>query len=205
MSRFLKNRKIWLLAAGLVLIAVLLFMKLWILASIVLVGELFFFLSVFVLRETQKPMSELYYNRRVRQIDTLIIGDWCSRRQLARHFDLSRSLIVRAPGRSEKASLLLLEHLASRLDGKNVCIVQPVSDKWEIGPFDVPYISKLTKLELGLSVSSRKMLLFLFFHPCELAKVLLSPLCSLRVSEPLTKEIQNYCVRKGFRLTCLKS
>lgn len=205
MSRFLKNRKLWLLAAGLILIAVLLFVKLWILAAIVLVGELLFLLSVIVVRDTQKPISELHHNRRVRQIDTLIIGDWCSRRQLARHFDLSRSLIVRAPGRSEKASLLLLEHLASRLDGKNVCIVQPVSDKGEIGPFDVPYMSQLTKLELGLSVSSRRMLLFLFFHPCELAKVLLSPLCSLRVSEPLTKEIQNYCVRKGFRLTCLKS
>lgn len=204
MSRLLRNRKLWMLAVGLALTAVLLLMKLWLLAVIVAVGELLFSLLVYVVRETQKPMGELHNNRKIRKVDSLIIGDWCSRRQLSRYFDLSHSLIVRAPGRSEKASLLLLEHLASRLDGKNVYIVQPRKDNGEVGPYDLPYMSQLSKLELGLSVSSRNMFSWLLCHPSELIKVFFSPLMTLRESESTNRDLVEYCKRKGFCLTCLK-
>lgn len=204
MSRLLGNRKLWVLAAGLVLTAVLLVMKLWLVATVVAVGELMLLITFFVVRETQKPMSELYNYRKIRNVDTLIIGDWCSRRQLSKHLDLSRALIVRAPGRSEKASLLLLMHLASRLDGKNVCIVQASNDSGEIGPFDVPYLSQLTKLEMGLVNSSRKMLIYFFIHPKDLAKVLISPFMALQKQKPNDKDLVEYCHRKGFCLTCLK-
>lgn len=204
MSRLLRNRKLWMLVAGLLLTAVLLVMKLWVVAIVVAIGELMLFITVFVVRETQKPIYDLHNNRKIRIIDTLIIGDWCSRRQLSKQFDLSRALIVRAPGRSEKASLLLLMHLASRLDGRNVCIVQANNDSGEIGPFDVPYLSQLTKLEMGLVNSSRKMLTYLFFHPKELAKVLVSPFYGFTGVKPNDKDLVEYCQRKGFILTCLK-
>ena len=205
MSRFLKNRKLWMLVAGLALTAVLLIMKIWVLAAIVAVVEIYSLISILVVRETQKPMSELHANRNIRQVDTLIIGDWCSRKQLAQHFDLSRSLVVRAPGRSEKASLLLLEHLSSRLDGNNVCIVQPRKDNGEIGPYDVPYLSQLTKLEMGLTLSPRKMMIYLFVHITELAKVIGAPFMKLDKSKPSDSDLVAYCQRKGFRLVCLKN
>ena len=192
------------LVGGQSLIAAFLVMKLWVVAIVVAVGELMLLITFFVVRETQKPTSELHNNRKIRIIDTLIIGDWCSRRQLSKHFDISHALIVRAPGRSEKASLLLLMHLASRLDGKNVCIVQTSNDGGEIGPFDVPYLSQLTKLEMGLVISSLKMHIYLIFHPKELAKVLVSPFMVLKKQEPRNKDIVEYCRRKGFCLTCLK-
>ena len=204
MSRLLRNRKLWMLAAGFALIVVLLILKLWVAAIVVAVGELMLLVTLLVVRETQKPTSELHNNRKIRIVDTLIIGDWCSRRQLSKHFDLSHALIVRAPGRSEKASLLLLEHLASRLDGKNVCIVQSSNDNGEIGPFDVPYLSQLTKLEMGLVISSRKMLTYLFIHPKEFLKVLTSPFGALQEQKPKGKDLVEYCQRKGFCLTCLK-
>lgn len=204
MSRILKSRGLRLLAAGLILIVVLLCMKLWIVSSLAAVVECYVLLILLLDRETRKPQSDLNSNRKVRTIDTLIIGDWCSKRQLAQHFDLTSSLVVIAPGRSEKASLLLLEHLASRLDGKNVCIVLPKNDCNDINVYDVPYLSELTKLEIGLTTSRKDRWLYLLLHPSEMVKVLISPFRRLRNCTPNNEALVNYCDRKGFRLTCLK-
>ena len=203
MSRFLKSRKIWILAIGIVLVAVLIMCNCWVSAIALLLAEALLLLAFWVEREALLPRQDLQSNRRIKRIDTLVIGDWCSRKVLSQRFDLKHALVVRAPGRSEKASLLLLEHLASRLDGKNVCIVAPRSDKGKIGEYDIPFLSQVTRLELGLREEPLKRLTYLLRHPSVLLRTLLSPFEGLKETAPKNEALLQYCERKGYNLCYL--
>ena len=204
MSRFLKNRKIWLLTSGIAVMVIFLMMRWWLFSAIVVIGVMLFLMVIWVDRETQMPMGDLLSNRKIRKIDTLIIGDWCSRRLLAQRFDLSCSLVLLAPERSERASFLILEHLASRLDGKNVCIIKPHRDHDLIGVYDIPYLSQLTKMELGLTNTPHKRLSFLLENPFALFRFLYSPFVNLHEAQIQNEDLMKYCERKGYVLTYLQ-
>ena len=203
MSGFLKSRMIWLLMAFLLTIAIF-----FVLRCYVVVLTLFFWggvlASIYLIdKKTRLPLRELSSKRDIKPIDTLIIGDYCSRKVLSSLYNLDKSLIVMAPERSAKASLLILQHIASRLNGKNVCIIAPHNQTDVITPLDASYFSQITKLEIGIESGRIKRYSYLLLHPLMLIRVLL-PFSKPKLAAPFGKDLQDYCLRKGYNLTCLQ-
>ncbi len=204
MSGFLKNRKMWLAMAYILTIAVLIVFRFYLVVLVfVLCGCVL--VSMYIIDEKVRlPLRELTSKRNIKTIETLIIGDYCSRKVLSSLYDLDKSLIVMAPGRSVKASLLILQHLASRLDGKNVCIVAPKYTTETITPLDAPFFSELTKFDLGVSNSIKQRFIYLMKHPLILLTALTTAIKNPSLVQPFNSDILTYCNRKGFNLTCLQ-
>lgn len=200
----MKRKKYWLLMLGLTLIIVLFAIKAFVLGALVVLGGLYLMYSYRVAKKAEKPRSELSSTREIKLINTLIIGDYCPERELAKYCDMSKALKIIAPGRTEAASLLILQHVASRLDGKEVCIIAPHKRQKTISPYDIPYLSQITKLEMGLADNSVQRITYLLLHPLLMLSIISSIFCRPLVSDKASKELIDYCQRKEYHLTFLQ-
>lgn len=203
MSGILSNRKLWLiiLCVG-IIIAV--FMHLYLVSSILLIFLLLYIYNYYVIRHSMKALADLTPQRPIRYVETLVIGDLCTTSTLASKYDLNKTLIITAPGRSIEASFQILRHVASRLDGNNVCIVLPNRGNTNIGALDIPFLSSLTLLEMGIKDQTKERKFFLFCHPFTTIRSLLGLLFHPKQVNCGFLELDNYCQHKGYQLTIIK-
>lgn len=172
-------------------------MTILILVSIMFMG---FILNKIAIKKYYKPLTRLSPSRPVETIDTLIIGDYCTKNQMKSFCNLEHALMVVAPRRSLFSSFLILKHLTSRLQiGANIIIIDRGSIK-ETTYYDYPYLSQIEKLK----ISHPRRWLYCFFLYRLLYDIgrgnCLKGLCATPC--PNT-EIQELCTRKGFTLIYL--
>lgn len=191
------------MAASVALISLLVYLQQLAPTIVLLILMLYYVENYLLVRHSMLPLCELTSTRPIKQVDTLIIGDICSKRYLKRRYDLSHTLLITAPGRSFYASKLILEHVASRLDGKQVCIITKKNNKKKVQELDFPYLSQLTKMELGVNSNHIKKELYFFIYPIELIQYFLGLM--LKPKERVCEDAQlaSYCERKGFKITVL--
>lgn len=204
MSRFLIRRFILFELALFLVLGGVTFLHFYSLSIIIVLLMILLYMDYYVIEGVTTPLKDLTPNRQIKTIDTLIIGDSCSLGYLKKYFDLERSLVLLAPGRSVEASYWILQHVYSRLDGVNVCIIASRRDKEGFSPYDMLYFSRITKLELGLKEKGRELYYYLFLHPMTLLEYLCSPLCHPKEKPSTNKELNDYCDRKGLQLTYLQ-
>ena len=204
MSRFLRMRKFWVFVFS-IITAIALIMVHWYLASVfVFIFTILFGANELVLSQCMRPLRDLSPKRPIRRIDTLIIGEFCSRKALSSRFDLSKSLFFPSPSRSVESSYLVLQHVSSRLDGKQVCIVCSNSNKEASEVLDVPYLSLLTKLERNIKDNPFERRFFLFYHPTAFLKYVIGLFSTPKDSICQNPELVEFCHRKGFQLIFLQ-
>ena len=204
MSRFLKNRKLWFLAfLSIALIAFLYLQCYFTSCAMIIVGALCV-ANILLVRKWLKPLDDICPQRPIREVKTLIIGDICSTSYLSTRFDLSKSLIITAPDRSTFSSYMILKHVASRLEGNQVCIIAPKKESSRLSVLDIPYFSLITRLENNLKDNSRERELYILYHPCSLLKWLLGVFSRPPQTNSINKELIEYCKRKHFQLTFLQ-
>lgn len=201
MPWFLRSKFLWL---AVVLIASVI-AQLYFVSVIIALILLYWRINYILVRDALKPLPDLSAERKIRRIENLIIGDRVSMRFLKKRFDISSSLIITAPGRSQKSSLLILQHVASRLDGKHVCIIIPSKNVEYISELDMPYLSRITKLELKVSENLRKRKFYYFYHPILLLRFILGFFVKPKQVDSEDEELIRFCERKGWSLTILNN
>lgn len=203
MSGILKNRKYWVLAFMSFLIIAFIVLHWYIAAILVSLIAALFIADILLVRNWMKPLHELYPQRPLWDINTLVIGETCSSRSLSSRFDLQHTLIITAPIRSVEASLLILKHVSSRLDGNQICIIAPSKELNNISVLDIPFLSLLTKLEMNLKDNRRERQFYIFYHPLIFIKFLCSLFSMPKEMACDNVEVIDYCKRKGFNLIFL--
>lgn len=175
----------------------------WILvvAIVILAG---FVANKYIIREIWKPVGRLRANRKVENIDTLVVGDVCSRNSLNVFCGLQHALCIMAPGRSLNSSALILKHLTSRLvSGGHVVIVDGGGNS-DTTAFDCPYLSQIAKMRLNYVSKGRYIKYPIIFCLWQCIMFLIGRPVGRVLEKPCpNKEIVELCNRKGFRLTYL--
>lgn len=203
MSRFLR-RKIRRIVAGVIVLLgflALILLQFYIVIILILV---LYYLNKKVVDYIWRPTKRLGAGRDVEFVDTLVVGDICSRKILSKFCDLSHSMIVTAPDRPLYTSSLILSHLESVLcKAGNVVIVASQNPiKKQISSFDIPFINRITAKELSVKRNSVLNSYPLLLHPIRCIK-LLGGGRYRRLEECPEEGIISLCRRKGFNLIYL--
>ena len=159
-----------------------------------------------ICRKMYGALQNVHPNRPVQKTDTLIIGDLCSDKILGHMCQLNSSIKIMLPNRSLKTSKLILAHFTSVLpEGGRVIIVDRGS-KSDISCYDYPFLSQISRLELGLIENNRKMNNPLLYMPLQSLRLLFGlSMTKYSILECPDKEIVEMCCRKQFVLSYLKS
>ena len=166
MPRVLKGRKKRIFAAAclIILFVVLVFYRMYGIIALLL---LCYYANSRILQHIWRPRAWFSAKRKIGTVDTLVVGDLCSKRILARHCNLRHSIIVTAPNRQLKSTAVVLNHLESILSNQGtVVVVAPkrLTDEF-LTLFDVPYIGLVTALENNVDRKSPINALPLLRHP----------------------------------------
>lgn len=204
MPRFLKRKKRLFLRIlfiiGIVLICIV---RLYIVALLLITV---YILNRKVLQIVKAQRSRLGAKRDVESIDTLIIGDVCSDKVLNKFCSLDHCLKFTVPGRSLQSSLLLLCHLESVLkENGTVVIIGPKKKRNEnVTLFDLPLISLVSSLELGINKKAAINSYPLIRHPFRSFRMLLGFTPLRGQNECPMKDFETLCKRKKFHFTYLE-
>ncbi len=204
MPWFLRN-KINTAYKGLVVISfiTMCFLQLYVLAALIIVVV---WLNKKVVRCIEEPMKYLGPKRKVKKIDTLVIGDLCSEKFLNKYYNPNSSIVITAPGRSLTASAEILAHVETILcEHGKVIIVEPKREtSHPITIFDLPVLSLITSLEFGYSRKSfvnRR--IPLFRSPVRSLQMILGSRARRERTDCPNESINALCKRKGFLLIFL--
>lgn len=109
-----------------------------------------YLLNKATLKKIEENKKRLSPNRKIEKIDSLIIGDSFSKKELERlNIEYKNPMFITAPGRSLDSSFLILKHLTSRLEKQGKVIIIDRNSKKDTTLFDYPYWSLTTKLSKG--------------------------------------------------------
>ena len=107
MSRILRNKKI------LALIAVVLgFTTLWPISVLIFTFIAIVFFNRRLINYNHLPLKTLHNRTEIKEIETLIIGDYCSKKELAAYTN-GETLSILHPGRTLEASYMIFQHTES--------------------------------------------------------------------------------------------
>lgn len=203
MSRFLRGKKRRVVIGGIILLGFLALVLAQLYVIIILLIILYY-LNKRVVNYIWQPTKRLGAKREVEIVDTLVIGDICSRSILEKYCDLSHSMVIMAPDRSLKTSSLILSHVESVIcDAGTVVIVASRNPSRKlITSFDIPFFNRITALELGIDKKSVLYNFPILLHPIKCIK-LLGGYRSRKLEECPKDEIVKLCKRKGFNLVYL--
>lgn len=205
MSWVLRNKKksVAIALAALLIIALCL-MRLYIVA-IIFVASLY--VNKMVIHRINLPMKRINAKREVETIDTLVVGDVCSQKIIDRYCGTSNCLQITAPGRSLYSTVLIIAHLESILVEKGtIVMIGPSRDYGNrVTSFDLPFISRISLLEIGIKKKSFILNNLPFFlHPIMSLKFLSGNGGKKEETECPDESIKELCKRKGFDLICLE-
>ena len=205
MSGILKSKKFWMLLLSVIVIVSLIVLHWFIVLSLFVLAISLYAINTIIVNHCLSPIDELHPQRPIRKVDTLVIGDITSKRALATHVDLRNSLIITAPGRSAEASFLILKHVASRLDGNNVCIIAARNNAEKISAIDLPFFNSVTKLELGVKENPREIKYYMFYHLNIIGKSIRGLLSNPKEVMCNNHELEEYCQRKWYKLIYIQN
>lgn len=209
MSRILiiRNRKRKALTAMGLIAIWLAFTPLWALSLLYFVSVICLYVNRIVLHKANK-IPNLSAKRDIRTYDCLVIGDMCRMDIPERYgIPINRTFFLTAPGRSLEASFNLLSHTFSLLNGQQRTCIIVHSGKYKtiFSVFDTPYISLVSRKELGLEKLHARSSYPLFFDPIRSIRALLSVTPKkYEESDCPDERIKRLCNDKGMRLIYLK-
>ena len=158
-----------------------------------------------IVRQMYSPLQRLRANRQVERIDVLVIGDMISDSLLSKYCSLEHAMKVLMPGRSLATSATLLAHLSSVLSTNGTVVIVDGGSSEDISVFDYPYLSQVTKLEMGVYDQPWKTTNPFRYIPEKSLKILFRTYCFTNFHEKRCPDdcITELCKRKGLKLIYL--
>lgn len=177
------------------------------LAGFALIATLGLMINFLTVKKMQSGASVFYAGSKIRNIDTLIIGEPCSLDELASDKDIV--LQITAPGRSPGASYEILRHTFGILDegcGEVVLVVKKGNAETGFSLFDIPYLqlSPISVKRLGLEGLQKKSKLPLVFAPIRTMQMLLSVGKNKKPRETVVpQEMLKFCQERNITIRCM--
>ena len=207
MSWILKRKKI-VLGCLILVIFCLLFTPFWPISCLFSIGIILLLLNHFIVRKIYAIRTELSALRSINSYRVLVIGDMCKKKTYSSYLQNvpGHSLLLLSPKRSLDASFQILLHTESILEENGCCIIihngKFSSKLYSI--FDIPYLSFITKKELGLDYLEFRSRWPLIFD-LQRSLMFLLNIHSYMYSEKECPDqrIQHFCQKKGIQLIYL--
>lgn len=206
MSRFLRKKKLLVLASGSLLAIVLLFTTFWFLSILIFGGVFFVVLNYVLLRKMARSLTPLSSVREIKSYDTLVIGDYASSSEYKDYCKEDTTIVFASPDRTLEASYQILLHTSSSIKEGGTCIILEGKQANHRGYslFDIPYIHSITRKELQIEHIVKQQRYPLLYEPIKSLKILFHiKVRGFVETDCSSVEIKNYCNKKGFHLIYL--
>lgn len=159
-----------------------------------------------VIRRINLPTARIGARRDIETVDTLVVGDMCSKQVLKRYCTSANSLVIMAPGRSLSSSALIIAHLESVLqEGGTVIMIGTKRDNVnKVTAFDLPFISRVSLLELGIKKSFALCNMPFYLYPFKSIRMIIGSHGTKSEADCPSENIKKMCERKNLKLIYLE-
>lgn len=209
MSRILKYKKKFIIYLLGLAICIILLQALFRIIWITIIGCILYFvataLNELVCRKINRQREPFEINSSVRNVDYLIIGDYCDTKKYVP--DGMTYIELFAPERSYKAAFQLLRHTHSILKEEGGTVVVTTGKRGKnYTVFDIVFFHEITIKRYNLELLKKMSRFPIIAEPLNSLKFLMGmgTQNNYMFSEDVPPELRDFCDERGYRLIFLK-